>query len=50
MPKENYSEWTKGKKLWGGIAIFVNGTGRYNDNEKYEYNPNNLSTWKILEL
>ena len=40
----------KGKKLWGGIAIFVNGTWRYNDNEKYEYNPNDLSSWKILEI
>ncbi len=40
----------KGKKLWGGIAIFVNGTWRYNDNEKYEYNPNDLSDWKVLNL
>lgn len=40
----------KGKKLWGGIAIYVNGTWRYNDNEKYEYNPNNLSEWKVLEI
>lgn len=40
----------KGKKLWGGIAIYVNGTWRYNDQEKYKYNPNNLSEWKTLEL
>jgi type III restriction enzyme len=40
----------KGKKIWGGIAIYVNGTWRYNDKEKYEYNPNNLSEWKVLEL
>ena len=40
----------KGKILWGGIAIFVNGTWRYNDNEKYEYNPNDLSSWKVLEI
>lgn len=40
----------KGKKLWGGIAIYVNGTWRYNDQEKYKYNPNNLSDWKTLEL
>ena len=40
----------KGKKLWGGIAIFVNGTWRYNDNENYEYNPEDLSLWKVLEL
>jgi type III restriction enzyme len=39
-----------GKKIWGGIAIFVNGSWRYNTNEKYEYDPNNLSSWKILEL
>ncbi|MBT4209580.1 MAG: DEAD/DEAH box helicase family protein [Candidatus Komeilibacteria bacterium] len=40
----------KGKKLFGGIAIYVNGTWRYNDNSKYEYNPNDLSSWKILTL
>lgn len=40
----------KGKKLRGGIAIYVNGTWRYNDKEEYEYNPNNLSEWKVLEI
>lgn len=40
----------KGKKLWGGIVIYVNCTWRYNDNEKYEYNPNNLSNWKVFEI
>jgi type III restriction enzyme len=40
----------KGKELVGGIAIHENGTWRYNDNEKYEYNPNDLSSWKVLEL
>lgn len=40
----------KGKKLWGGIAIFVNGSWRYNDNEVYEYDKNNLSSWKFLEI
>jgi type III restriction enzyme len=40
----------KGKKLMGGIAIYVNGTWRYNDNDKYEYNANDLSNWKILDL
>jgi type III restriction enzyme len=40
----------KRKKIWGGIAIFVNGTWRYNDNKKYEYNPKNLSNWKVLEI
>jgi type III restriction enzyme len=40
----------KGKKLIGGIAVYVNGTWRYNNNAKYEYNPNDLSSWKILNL
>ena len=39
-----------GKKLIGGIAIFVNGTWRYNDNEKYVYDANDLSSWKILSF
>jgi len=38
------------KKLLGGIAIYVNGTWRYNDSTKYEFNPNNLSEWKVLEI
>ncbi len=46
---QKYIKEQKGKKLWGGIATFVNGTWRYNDKEKYEYNPNDLSSWKILE-
>lgn len=40
----------KGKKLIGGIAIYINGTWRYNDSEKYEYNQNDLSSWKVLGL
>ncbi|KKT29092.1 MAG: hypothetical protein UW15_C0018G0005 [Parcubacteria group bacterium GW2011_GWC1_44_10] len=40
----------KGKNLIGGIAVYVNGTWRYNDKEKYEYDPNDLSDWKILIL
>lgn len=40
----------KDKKLWGGIVIESHGSLRYNDNEKYDYNPNNLSSWKVLEL
>lgn len=40
----------KNKKMWGGIAIYVNGTWRYNDNKKYEYNPNDLSSWKVLDM
>lgn len=38
------------KKLFGGIVIFKDGSCRYNDNEKYEYNENNLSDWKFLKL
>jgi type III restriction enzyme len=41
---------SKGKKLFGGIAIYINGTWRYNDNIKYEYDANDLSSWKILDL
>lgn len=40
----------KSKKLFGGIAIYVNGSWRYNDNKKYEYDPNDLSSWKVLNL
>ena len=40
----------KGKKLIGGIAINQNGTWRYNDNEKYKYDANDLSSWKVLNL
>jgi len=38
------------KRLWGGIVIDVNGTWRYNDKEKYEYHPEDLSDWKILNI
>lgn len=47
---QEYIQRNKDKKLWGGIAIYVNGTWRYNDKEKYEYNPNDLSSWNILEI
>ncbi len=40
----------RGKNLMGGIAIYVNGTWRYNDNEKYEYNASDLSSWEVLDL
>jgi len=40
----------KGKKLWGGIVIYVKGTWRYNDEGKYHYDPDNLSGWQILEI
>jgi len=40
----------KGKKLWGGIAIFVNGSWRYNDEETYSYDETDLSKWKLLRI
>lgn len=40
----------KGKKLFGGIVIKEKKSWRYNDSERYEYNPNNLNDWKFLEL
>ena len=40
----------KGKKLFGGIIIEVNGSWLYNEEKSYSYNPNDLSKWKILEL
>ena len=38
----------KDKKIIGGIAIYVNGSWRYNDNKKYEYEEDDLSKWKTL--
>lgn len=40
----------KGKKIFGGIVIREKKSWRYNDSEKYEYNPNDLKDWKFLEL
>jgi type III restriction enzyme len=40
----------KGKRLWGGIVINVKGSWRYNDNETYRYDENNLKEWKFLEI
>lgn len=50
LQKHIKSENKKGKRLWGGIVIYVNGTWRYNDEDKYHYDPNDLSSWKILEI
>jgi type III restriction enzyme len=44
------AENKKGKKLWGGILIYVNGTWRYNDEKKYHYDPTDLSNWKVLSI
>ena len=40
----------KGKKLLGGIAIPRGENIVINDKEKYEYNPNDFSSWKVLEI
>jgi len=47
---QKYIKNGKNKKIIGGIAIYVNGTWRYNDSEKYQYNPKDLSEWKVLNL
>ncbi len=39
---------SKGKNLIGGIVIREGGSWRYNDNEIYEYNKNDLKSWKFL--
>lgn len=44
------AENKKGKKLFGGIILKDKNSWRYNDNEKYEYNPNDLKDWKFLNL
>ena len=46
---QEYISKNKAKKVWGGIAVFVNGTWRYRDKD-YEYNPNSLPDWKVLEI
>jgi len=40
----------KGKKLFGGIVISVDGNWRYNDKEEYIYNPDDLKDWEFLKL
>jgi len=44
----------KKKKVWGGIVIPIkvknNVIWRYNDKKMYNYDPNDLSDWKVLEL
>lgn len=49
---KNYivGENKNGKKLFGGIVIYEKGSWRYNDNKKFEYDPNNLKGWKFLNL
>lgn len=41
----------KGKKIWGGIVIFKDGSFRYNDSNEYSYNEKSLGKdWKILSF
>ena len=47
---QKYLRKNKAKKVLGGIAIESHGSWRYNDKEKYEYNLNDLSSWKVLEI
>lgn len=44
------TENKRGKKLWGGIAIYVNGSWRYNDKESYTYGETDLTDWKFLKI
>ena len=44
------NENKNGKKLFGGIVIKEKNSWRYNNNKKYEYKPNDLKTWKFLDL
>jgi len=44
------TENKKGKKIWGGIAIYVNGSWRYNDGATYSYNEKDLNNWKFLKI
>ncbi len=41
---------SKGKKLFGGIVAKQGNSWKYNNKEKYTYNPNDLSDWEFLEL
>lgn len=45
-----YIKENKDQNIWGGITIESHGSWRYNDKAKYEYNPNDLSKWKVLEI
>lgn len=47
IEKENH----KGKKLWGGITVSKDGSWRYNDSKKYEFNESKLGKeWKFLSF
>jgi len=40
----------KHRKLFGGIVIIRGDSFFINEDEKYKYNPDDLSNWKVLEL
>jgi type III restriction enzyme len=39
-----------GKRLFGGIVIEDRKSWRYNDNNKYKYDKNDIKEWKFLDL
>lgn len=39
-----------GKQLWGGIVISIDRSWRYNDKDRYIYDPKDLSGWKVLSI
>ncbi len=41
---------SKGKKLFGGICININGSWRYNDEQTYYYDEHDLRHWKTLSF
>lgn len=45
-----YIAGSKNKELFGGIVIRDKGSWRYNDAKKYRYDPNDLGSWKFLDL
>ena len=49
---QNYikTENRKARRLWGGIVIFRNGSWLLNENMKYAFDENDLSSWKLLAL
>jgi len=41
----------KGRKIWGGIVVYKDGSFRYNDSEKYSFDEKALEgDWKILSF
>lgn len=46
LQKEN----KKGKKLIGGIIVEYNGTWKYNSKKEYHFDPDDSSSWEVLEV